>query len=92
MLNKFFPVIYNKLRVVSYNCQSFACKVQSIAVSLEECEILLLQETLLAEPQLSSLNLSDDFQLNTKPFFFQFYSILIGMYVLKHKQTEYLPP
>ena len=51
----------------SYNCQSLACKVESIVVLLEECKLLLLQETPLAEPHLSSLNLLDDFSYTQTP-------------------------
>ena len=39
----------DNLRVISYNCQSFSCKTQFITSLLSDCDILLLQETILTE-------------------------------------------
>ena len=39
----------SKLRIISYNCQSFSIKVNIIQELLNDCDILLLQETLLTE-------------------------------------------
>ena len=39
----------NKLRIISYNCQSFNLKINMVQNLLSQCDILLLQETLICE-------------------------------------------
>ena len=52
----------DNLRVISYNCQSFSCKTLFITSLLSDCDILLLQETLLNEIDSYKIDqLNDDF-------------------------------
>lgn len=41
--------MYSKIRIISYNCESLARNVVFARMLLEECDILLLQETLLVD-------------------------------------------
>ena len=52
----------DKLKIVTYNCQSFTCNREIISEILEQCDILLLQETLITEVNSFLLsNLNDNF-------------------------------
>ena len=54
--------MHNKLKIVTYNCQSFTCNREIISEILESCDILLLQETLITEVNSFLLsNINDDF-------------------------------
>ena len=39
----------NKLRIITYNCQSFRPSIEVISDLLSRCDILLLQETLISD-------------------------------------------
>ena len=45
-----------KLRIITYNCQSFRANKQFIKTLLQKCDILLLQETLLTEHNANELD------------------------------------
>ena len=51
-----------KLRIISYNCQSFNIKAQIIRNLLDSCDIICLQETLLYDETFFNLeNLNSNF-------------------------------
>ena len=51
-----------KLKIISYNCQSFSCNAPFISSLLDQCDILLLQETLVNEANSNILeNINNDF-------------------------------
>ena len=50
----------NKLRIITFNCQSFASNVEVISDLLKRCDILLLQETLISDVNSHLLEGFDD--------------------------------
>ena len=65
-----FPILYfllcqifpmsSKLRIISYNCQSFNRKIPIIKDLLNTCDLLLLQETLISDDKFDGFNNIDD--------------------------------
>ena len=50
----------SKLRIISYNCQSFNRKIHIIKDLLNTCDLLFLQETLITDDKFDSFNNIDD--------------------------------
>ena len=61
----------NPIPIISYNCQSFLQNIDFIRVLLSDCELLLLQETLLPE---HSFGIADSLNDESHDFEFSFVS------------------
>ena len=58
----------NKLKIITYNCQSFASSIEVISDLLKRCDVLLLQETLINDVNSYLLEgLDDNFCLSYTP-------------------------
>ena len=60
--------IINKVRIVSYNCNSIRSEIDVIREILTRCDILLCQEIILPEEEISFVNgIDHDFSCSVVP-------------------------